>query len=102
MPILGTFIDRTTVSRAGDAGTTAHNVGLPTLAHSLPATNPEAVFVNLRSVEATALGATPILRPFGLGGNASLTTIGYEYVSGVSVPTLMFDVVAVVFHSIIR
>jgi hypothetical protein len=99
--ILGTFIDRQTVSRAGDAGTTAQNVGLATLAHSLPATNPEAVFINLRSVQGAG-GVAEKPQPFGLGGNASILTIGYAYQSGVSAPTIMFDVIAQVFYSTIR
>jgi hypothetical protein len=104
MAILGTLVDRTTVSRAGNAGTTTHRVELTTLAHSLPATNPEAIFVNLRSVEAVAGAQVGTLRPFGLAGNASLATLGYEYggLSVISVPTVMFDVISVVYHSVIR
>lgn len=101
MSILGTLIDKTTASRAGDAGTTSQRVGLTTLAHSLPATNPESIFVNLRSVEGVA-GVSMTPKVFALGGNASLSTIGYEYQSGVSAGTIMYDVVAVVYHSIIR
>lgn len=101
MPILGTFIDRQTISRVGDAGTTAQNVGLATLAHSLPATNPEAVFINLRSVQGAG-GVAEVPNPIGLGGNASILTIGYAYQSGVSAPTIMFDVIAQVFYSTIR
>lgn len=101
MSILGTLIDKTTVSRAGDAGTTAVGTGLTTLAHSLPATNPEAVFVNLRSIEAVGpLGRQ--VDPFVLGGNASLLTLGYRYASQISAPTIMFDVISAVFHTIIR
>ena len=101
MPILGTLVDRTTMSRVGDAGTTAVGTGLTTLAHSLPATNPEAVFVNMRSIEAIGPNGRQV-DPFILGGNASLLTLGYRYASQVSAPTLMFDVVAVVFHSVVR
>lgn len=101
MSILGVLIDKTTVSRLGDAGTTAQHVGLATLAHSLPATNPEAVFVNLRSVQDTA-GVAQVPNAFCLGGNASLLTLGYGYQSGVSAPTIMFDVIAQVFYSPIR
>ena len=101
MSILGTLIDKTTVSRAGDAGTTSQRVGLATLAHSLPATNPETIFINLRSIEAVAAAGVPVV-PFGLGGNASILTLGYAYQSNVSAPTTSFDVVAMVFHSVIR
>ena len=101
MGILGTLIDKTLVSRAGDAGTTSQRVGVTSLAHSLPATNPESVFVNLRSVEGVgAYSQTP--KPFGLGGNASLATIGFEFASGVSAGTIMFEVLSVVYHSVIR
>ena len=105
MAILGTLVDRQTVSRAGDAGTTTHRVALTTLAHSLPATNPETAFVHLRSIEALAGVPAVGVRPFLLGGNASILTLGYEYApgaTGVSAATLMFDIVALVYHSIIR
>jgi hypothetical protein len=105
MAILGTLIDRTTVSRAVDAGTTVQNVGVTSLAHSLPATNPEAVFINVRSVEAINSTRAVFVRPFGMGGNASLTTFGYEFspgLTGASCGVVLFDVIAVVFHSIIR
>lgn len=101
MAILGYLIDRHTVSRAGDAGTTAQHVQLSSIAHSLPATNPEAVFVGLRSVQDLG-GAAQLPIPFGLGGNASLTTIGYNYHSAVSAPTIMFDVHALVWHTLIK
>lgn len=101
MAILGTLIDKQTVSRAGDAGTTAQHVGLATLAHSLPATNPESVFLQMRSVQDVG-GVSQTPKPFQVGGNASLLTIGYDYASGVSAGTIMFDVVAVVYHSVIR
>lgn len=101
MAILGTYIDKTTVSRAGDAGTTSQRVSLTTLAHSLPATNPDASFVNLRSIEAVAAAAVPVT-PFVLGANASLLTLGYAFQSNVSAPTTMFDVVSCLFHSLIR
>ncbi len=108
MSILGTLIDKTTMSRAGDAGTTSVNVGLTTLAHSLPATFPDTTFVNLRSVQAIALFGQQVPQPFALGANASLQTIGYNYqvpvvaASAISAPTIMFDVIAQVFWSAIR
>ncbi len=98
MAILGTYIDKTTVSRVGDGlfgVTLAH-----TLAHSLPATNPEMVLPILRSV--AQIGAQPSIALLGLGGNASILTVGYAVGSTASCPTLMFDVFAQVFHSIIR
>ncbi len=108
MPILGVLIDKTTVSRAGDAGTTSVNIGLTTLAHSLPATNPEAVFVNMRSIQANVLFGRQVPQPFCLGGNASLLTMGTQYevpavaASAISAPTTMFDVISQVFFSMIR
>lgn len=108
MAILGVLVDRTTVSRAGNAGTTSVNIGLSTLAHSLPATNPEAVFINLRSVEGIALFGQQVPQIFALGGNASLLTIGTNYqvpavaASAVSAPTLMYDCISEIFHSIVR
>lgn len=97
----GTLVDRSTISRAGDAGTTSQRVELTTRAHSLPATNPEFQIVNLRSVEGVA-GYSQTPKPFALGGNASLATTGFEYASGVSAGTIMFDLVNVVVHSIVR
>lgn len=106
MAILGTFIDIQTSSRAADllastalAGTA---LNLTTSPHSLPATNPESVFMQLRSVQVGADYATPQL--VGLGGNASLATIGFVGggVSQNTFPTVMFDVVCITYHSIIR
>lgn len=105
MAILGTFIDRQTVSRAGDAGTTNQNIGLTTLPHSLPATNPEASFVNFRSIQALGAVGGFVPKPFILGGNASLLTQGTSFEgfsSAISAPTIMYDVVTLTFHSIIR
>lgn len=98
MSILGALIDKTTVSRAGDdlSGVTLG----ATLAHSLPATNPEAVLPIVRSVE--EIGAQPPIQVLGLGGNASLATLGYVTASTTSAPTVLFDVYSIVFHSIIR
>ncbi len=100
MSLLGTLIHQTTVSRAGDdlSGAT-----FATLAHSLPATNPEILLPIMRSVEAVGgNGSNGLLKLLGLGGNASLATIGYAMASCVSAPTVMYDVLAIVFHSMIR
>lgn len=106
MSILGTFVDKQTVSRAGDAGTTNQNVGLTTLAHSLPATNPEGWIVNLRSIQALGNLGGKVPQPFVLGGNASLITQGFSFDCGagsiVSAPTILFDVYVWTWHSIIR
>lgn len=99
MAILGTFIDRQTVSRVSDG--LSQTVALATLNHSLPATNPEMVLPILRSVEAAnVIQAVPAV--IGLGGNASILTIGYAIGSAASCPTISFDVVAQVFYSTIR
>lgn len=96
MAILSTYIDKTTVSRAGDA---LLGVTVATLQHSL-ATNPDTVLPVLRSVQ--GIGHQPSAAVFGLGANASIATIGYAVGSTASAPTLMFDVLAVFFHSLIR
>jgi hypothetical protein len=95
--ILGTFIDKQTVSRAGD-GLTGVTVG--TLAHSLPATNPELFLPILRSAE--SVGVNSAVSLLAIGGNASLLTIGFRVSSAVSCPTLLYDVFAAVFYSSIR
>lgn len=103
MSILGNLVDIRTASRVGDdlAGLT-----LATFAHSLPATNPEVVIPVLRSIEDTAEDGGMLCNPavFGLGGNASILTVGYHAgsVSAVSFGTIMFDLLAIVFHSAIR
>lgn len=108
MPILGTFIDRFTTSRAPDmlasstGGRAGANVTLTTAPHSLPNTIAEAIFMNLRSVQGGDDFGVPDL--IGLGGNQSLNTIGFA-VGGVSVntaATVMFDVYSLTWHSIIR
>jgi hypothetical protein len=94
--IIGTLIDKTTVSRAGDA---LVGVTLATLAHSLPATNPTIVLPVLRSVQGIAAQAP--VQVLGLGGNASIATIGFAAASAASTPTVMFDVYTAVVHSLI-
>lgn len=100
MAILGTLIDKQTVSRAGDGLT---GVTLTTLSHSIPATNPDTVIPVLRSVQAVGgngANALPVL--LGHGANASLLTVGFAMPSAVSCATILYDVVAFSFHSIIR
>jgi hypothetical protein len=104
--ILGKYIDIHTTSRAGDAlGSLNQMVTLTTTPHSLPATSANAIFMNLRSSQDLASPRATALQLLGLGGNASLNTIGFVAAGGAtaaSAPTVMFDVVSVVFHSIIR
>ncbi len=100
MSLLGVLIHQTTISRAGDD---LKGVTLATLAHSLPATNPEVLLPIMRSVQAVAgNGSNGLPELLGLGGNASIATIGYAMASCVSCPTVMYDVLAIVFHSVIR
>lgn len=100
MSILGTLIDKTTISRAGDD---LKGVTTATVAHSLPATNPELLLPVVRSHEEMGTNGTRgLVHVFGLGGNASIATVGYAMASCVSCPTVMYDLVAMVFHSVIR
>ncbi len=96
MAILGTYIDKTTVSRAGDD---LKGVTLATLAHAV-GTSPELVLPILRSVQ--EVGHQPAVQVLGLGGNASIATIGYAVGSTASCPTVEFDVFAGFLHSTIR
>lgn len=96
MAILGKLIDKTTVSRAGDA---FKGVTHSSLAHSLPATSPDIVLPVLRSVQ--EVGYQSPIAVIGLGGNASLATIGFVGMSCISQPTIMFDVYVGVIHSLI-
>lgn len=97
MALLGILIDKQTMSRAGDAVT---GISLLTYSHSLPATNPEMLLPVVRSIQAVAVNLGPDV--MGLGGNASISTVAFLAASAVSVPTVMFDLYAMVFHSIIR
>lgn len=100
MAILGTLIDKTTISRAGDA---LKGVTTATVAHSLPATNPQILLPNVISyAEMAGNGTNGFVRVFGLGGNASLATVGYAMASCVSAPTVCYDLYAIVFHSLIK
>jgi hypothetical protein len=95
MSILGTLIDKTTISRAGDdlKGVTA-----ATLAHSLPHTNPEIGLAAVRSIEELGGdGARGLPAVFVVGGNASIAMA-----SGVSCPTISANIVLIVPHSVIR
>jgi hypothetical protein len=100
MSILGMLIDKTTVSRAHDD---LKGLTYASLAHSLPATNPEVVLPIMRSVEElTWKNTTGMPMLLGDGGNASLATYGLAMGSGATTPTIMFDVYSIVFHTRIR
>lgn len=100
MALLGILIDKQTHSRAGDDVDT---VTAMTVNHSLPATNPELVLPVMRSVQAMAgNGTRGIPQVFGLGGNASISTVFIAMSSALSTPTVMYDVYQVVFHSAFR
>lgn len=97
MSIFGTFVDRQLGTRVGDG---VSGVALTTMAHSLPATNPEIFLVGMRSVQ--AVGVQSAIGLLGLRGNASLNTVGFAISSSASTPTIEFEGVAAVLHSIIR
>jgi len=93
MAILSTFIDK--LSGATLAGNT-----LTTYAHSLPATNPELVALQLRSVGS----GTDIPQLYALGGNASLLTVGLAHgsIGAASAQPVLFDAYSIVFWAPIR
>lgn len=100
MAILGTLIDKKTISRAGDA---LSGVTFATSAHSLPATNPETLLPVVRSIEEMAQwGTNGLPKVLAIGGNSSLATYGVIQASCVSCPALMFDLYAIVWHSVVR
>ena len=102
MAILGTFIDKQTISRAGDAlgSVGAGGVTTTTLNHSLPATTPELFLPVLKSMQAVSIGQHVL--PLAVGANQSLLTIGFHSNSTASTPTILLDVFAAVFYSMIR
>lgn len=91
MSILGTLTDRL-------AGATLSGVTLTTFPHSLPATNPQFMGVQLRSaLSATAPGAI-----VAVGGNASLLTVGLQAASvSLGSNLVFFDIYSNIYHSII-
>ena len=100
MAILGTLVDRQTVSRVGDG---LYGLTFASVIHSLPATTPETIVPVLQSMQAN-MGASPVL--MGVGGNQSVSTIGIATPSAVSglgsMPTISYNVIASVYHSLIR
>ena len=101
MSILGTLIDRHTVSRGGDL---LKGVTVASYAHSLPATQGEVGFAAIRSIEELGSGSgSGQLDIFVVGSNASLSSVGYRGAfSNASTPAIMADIVQIVFHSTIR
>lgn len=96
MALLSKLIDVQTVSRAGDNLT---GVTLSTLFHSLT-TTPQAVMMQLRSVQAIGAQANPsLLWP---GANGSVVSIAYAQPSAASAPTIMYDAYVIRFHSLIQ
>lgn len=98
MAILGTFIDISIVSRAGDGF--PGGITFMTAAHSLPATSPEVVNPVLVSVQEVGVNAAVV--PVGFGGNASLTTWGVRGSSAITFGTVACRLLAQVFYSTIR
>lgn len=104
MSILGSYIDSQLVSHAG-VGLASAALELTTLAHSLPATNPEVVEIHLVSLEDTvAAGIGVNSTPFSPGGNASLLTLGWAVgsASAASIGITLARVVARVYHTVVR
>ena len=100
MPIIGTLWDRTLSTRAGDD---LIGVTLTTLAHSLPATSPEVFIPVTRSIaELAATALRKGITVFGLRGNSSLNTVGFHAITGQSTPTVEFEGVSAVLHTVIR
>ncbi len=97
MAIFGSLFDRTLQSRAGDD---LSGVTLTTVPHSLPATNPEILLTQLRSV--AEIGHQPAVVMMGLRGNASLNTVGFAVSSTGSCPTVEYEVISAVLHTMIR
>ena len=99
MAILGRFVDRYTASRVGDA---LGGVTVVTAPHSLPATNAEVIIPVIRSVEQNLVGVA-LFVPLAVGSNASISSIGWaSTASTASMPTIYYDIISVVFHSVIR
>ena len=99
MAILGKLVDRYTASRAGDD---LHGVTVVTAPHSLPATNAEVMIPVVRSVQELAVGV-PLFVPLAVGSNASLSSIGWAATnSTASMPTIYYNIISVVFHSVVR
>lgn len=102
MAIFGTWWDRQLGTRAGD-DLSAGGVTMTTVAHSLPATNPEVMICQM--VSHAAVPTTYILgriTMFGMRGNASLNTVGFVGGTAASTPTVSFEVYSSVLHSKIR
>jgi len=101
MAILGKFVNKTAGSRVGDL---LLGVTHTTLAHSLPATNAEFLWVGLRSIAVIGTGGGDgQIDVWATGGNASLSTVSFRGAfSNASTPTVGFDVYSVVWHTLIR
>ena len=104
MAILGVLVDKSTISVAGG---NSDSIVLKTYAHSLPATNPEMLLPNVRSI-GSLIGVAGsgvdngLPRVMAVGANASLSTVAVLNASAASVATILFDLYAVVFYSKVR
>lgn len=99
MAIFGTLWDRQLGTRAGDG---VSGVALTTMAHSLPATNPEIFIGVMRSVQGANVGPQIAVGLLAQRGNASLNTIGFAISSSASTPILEFEGISAVLHSLVR
>lgn len=99
MAILGALVDKTSATRVGGAA----GVAVTTLAHSLPATNPEIQIPILRSIEAGSGCGIAFIQLLALGGNASIQTVGFANTQSTkSNPDVAYDMIAMVAHTQIR
>lgn len=101
MAILGTWVDKHSVTRGGDAN---KGVTHGTAAHSLPATNAEFIWAAVRSLEGLGTGSGQgQLDVWVTGSNASLSTWSVRGAfSNASTPAAAFDIYSVVWHSLVR
>ena len=99
MAILGTLINTIAATSFAAAAQAAPTTSFASLVHSLPSI-PQTVIPVVTSIEATAgngyAGAPQLL---ACGANASIATVGVAYGSGVTVPEIAYETVAILWHS---
>ena len=93
----GTLWDRQVITRVGDG---LRGLTMAAIAHSLPATNPQVLFMQLRSVAVIA-DHTPPMMLLGQRGNASQNTVGYMIASTGSCPLIEYDAICAILHTLI-
>ncbi len=95
----GTLIDQISSSIAGSD--VSESISFSSHIHSLPATVPDYVVVEMTSLDTVGIinGPPALLR---MGANASVITMGYAYGSAASTPTVAFTITSVVVWSAAR